>query len=98
VWDLVARAECYAIDGHPKSVTAAAVSPDGTLLAITASYEGTVRLFDLASGSEKAWLKGHTGVVRSLAFAPDGRALAGGSGDGAVKIWNLDRFRPTAAD
>ncbi|MGH8573398.1 MAG: WD40 repeat domain-containing protein, partial [Gammaproteobacteria bacterium] len=31
--------------------------------------------------------EGHTGDVFAVAFAPDGKTLASGSGDGTVKLW-----------
>ena len=34
-------------------------------------------------------LNGHTGAVRSVAYSPDGRALASGSWDGTMLIWEL---------
>ena len=36
-----------------------------------------------------AELKGHTGPVWSVAFAPDGRTLAAGDGGGAVRFWDV---------
>ncbi len=34
-------------------------------------------------------LKGDKGKVLFLAFSPDGKTLASGSGDGTIKLWNL---------
>jgi len=53
-------------------------SPDGTILARTSGE--VVELRDTKSGRLKHRLKGHTDWVASLAFSPDGRTLASGSG------------------
>ena len=55
-------------------------SPDGKRLA-TASWDKTAKVWDAASGQELLTLKGHTGMVISVAWSPDGKRLATASDD-----------------
>ena len=71
----------------PAAVSAVAIAPDGTWLA-TAGDDGTVRIWDPATGQQRATLTGHTGPVRAVAIAPDGTWLASGGDDGTVRIWD----------
>ncbi len=67
-----------------------ALSPDGKTLA-TVDVQPVIRLWDTQTWAEKAAIKGHGNVVRSLAFSPDGMHLASGSLDQTARIWNLSR-------
>src|SRR5262249_59197264 len=74
LWDVAARAE-RSLKGHTNKVFAAAFAPDSQTLA-TGGADGTVRLWDVASGTERTVLKGHSDAVWALALSPDGGTVA----------------------
>ena len=63
-------------------------SPDGKTL-VSGSADCTIKLWDVATGQERAALKGHTSAVQSIAFSPDGKTLASGSEDKTIKLWDV---------
>jgi len=53
-------------------------------LIVTANADSTARLWDAATGAERAVLTGHTGWVSSAAFSPDGKRVVTGRGQVGV--------------
>src|SRR5262249_17234170 len=67
---------------------AAAFSPKGGL-AVTASADGTSRVWDLASRQARTTLDKHDDWVTSVSFSPDGATLATASWDSHFRIWDV---------
>jgi WD40 repeat protein len=76
--------------GHTGAVYLTTFSPNGRLLA-TASYDRTVRLWDVSDQERPKPLgeplAGHRSWVSSAVFSPDGSTLASASDDGTVRLW-----------
>jgi eukaryotic-like serine/threonine-protein kinase len=73
--------------GHTDSVSAVALSPDGTRI-LTGSDDHTARLWDATTGKAVVTLTGHTNAVEAVAFSPDGKRVLTGSGDKTARIWD----------
>jgi WD40 repeat protein len=77
-------------------------SPNGKLLA-DGNYDGTVRLFDSATGLpvgaviQAASTGPYAAGVWDVAFSPDGKLLASADGDGTVRLWNPATTLPVGA-
>ena len=76
------------LSGHTGGVNAVAATPDGKR-AISASYDHTLKIWDLASGHEVRTLSGHTGPVNAVSVTPDGKQAVSASGDQTLKVWDL---------
>lgn len=75
-------------DNHTMRALDVEFSRDGKMLA-SASWDGTIKLWDAKSGRELRTLAGHRWGVYKAVFSPDGKKLASASRDGTVKVWDV---------
>ena len=104
-WNVASGELLQTKDVHPVSVTAAAYSPDGKMLAY-GDYRKVVLVNSESLETEREFY-GMSGVIESLCFAPDGAALAAGAQGPALqlphesfllsetKLWDLKTGRLT---
>jgi WD40 repeat protein len=78
-------------------VRSLAIRADGRLVA-AGNDGGKICVLDTRTGQELACWEAHTGRVTALSFSPDGQALASGSSQGAIKLWDLRRARQELTD
>jgi len=103
VWKLVREEGKYGVaqkrlNGHGHYVQDVAISSDGQF-ALSGSWDGTLRLWDLNTGSTTRRFVGHTKDVLSVAFSADNRQIVSGSRDKTINLWNtLGQLKFTIVD
>ncbi|KAG2052498.1 WD40 repeat-like protein [Suillus hirtellus] len=73
--------------GHEERVRAVAVFPDNRRM-VTASYDRTLRIWDLKKGVMLKKIEWHSGWVSALAVSRDGQLIASGDLHGVVTVWH----------
>jgi len=75
------------LHGHNHFVSDVVISSDG-MYALSASWDHTLRLWDLNTGVTTRRFIGHTSDVLSVSFSADNRQIVSGSRDRTIKLWN----------
>jgi WD40 repeat protein len=75
--------------GHGRLLNSAAFSGDGRRI-VTASDDGSARIWDAATSRVLTILQGHRALVTFAAFSPDGRRVVTASADTTARIWNSE--------
>lgn len=63
------------------------ISSDGAY-ALSASWDKSLRLWELSTGNTTRTFVGHTNDVLSVSFSADNRQIVSGSRDRSIKLWN----------
>jgi WD40 repeat protein len=80
------RSDSTILEGHLGPVEQVVALGDGQ--ALSASYDNTLRLWDLATGTTVRVFKGHSHWVSRVVALGDGRALSA-SDDKTIRLWDL---------
>jgi WD40 repeat protein len=78
--------------GHSSFVQSVALSPDGKY-ALSGGWDGTVKLWDLASGREIRTYAAGAAPVFAVGFSPDGTLIASAYLDSTVRLWDVASAR-----
>ena len=87
VWD-AKTLEQIAEGRVPDNVNSLAAGRDGVI--VLGGIRGKSYVVDTAAGKTLRTLFGHTGWVKPMALAPDGKTLATSAGDQSIRVWDID--------
>jgi WD40 repeat protein len=68
-------------------VSRCAISAEGETI-VSASGDGTVKVWDALTGAKRLTLRGHTAWVNACAISADGQTIVSASYDKTLKVWD----------
>jgi WD40 repeat protein len=99
VWNMPQEELRFRIDQAVGAQTSSAsvFSPDSRVLATIPRGEEIINLWDVGNREIMETLSGAQNI-KTLAFSPNGRLLAGSGDDGIIMVWQIDNSPPTAIE
>jgi WD40 repeat protein/serine/threonine protein kinase len=91
--EIVPAAAVRVLETRTPGINTVALSPDGTQV-VSGGENGTLIVWDLASGKRVQTLAGHGDRVRDVTFTPDGTRVISGGDDARLIVWNLATGTP----
>lgn len=88
-WDRATHERKYAIDAHTPNLAYELVYDAPRQRLVSCGREGTIRVWDAATGAPLGTLEGHADTVETIQLHPDGRRLVSISADQTVRLWDL---------
>ena len=79
----------FELKGHLSDLYWAQYSPDG-LHIITASKDGTARVWNAKTGKELLQLIGHNNIIYMARYSRDGLRIVTTSRDSTIRIWEAN--------
>jgi WD40 repeat protein len=87
-WSADSLAPIRSFSGSRQGIVwAIAYSPDGREIA-AAGLDGTIVIWDIATGKSITRLRGHTDSITAISYTPEGSWLVTCGADGTVRLWD----------
>ncbi|XP_066335247.1 coatomer subunit beta'-3-like isoform X3 [Miscanthus floridulus] len=80
-------------EGHTDRVSQLVFNREDPGCFASASWDGTVKIWDLEIHRRREYLQGHTDHVSVVYYQPDHQKLITGSLDGTIRIWDATTYR-----
>jgi len=93
IWNAITGAELLTLQAGSAVITVAFGSESERLS--SCGFDGTIKIWDVATGENIRTLYGHQGPVSYVAFTPNGDQLVSGGCDGTIKVWDTTIDRET---
>jgi WD40 repeat protein len=110
LWDAMTGKRRATLKGHETSILSVVFSPDSnTVASISVTRdefhssggnripEGVIKLWDAATGKERATIRGRALDLSPASFSPDSKILASNDADERIKLWDTATGRERAS-
>lgn len=88
IWDLPSGRQVLSLGNNDK-VSTVSFSPNGKL-ALSATQQGDINLWNIPDGSQNKTLKGHNKRITQAVFTKNNKYVLSASADSTIRLWNVE--------